>query len=113
MLPASGVQLTRHHVQQHRGCRVNVWRGDLPGSAQRALSFVELSHPDRPEGNRPKPGREYRPIAQAMAFGQSDRLAPPFARARERDTRRREDLVSSTPDLEIWPADRLGEGGAL
>src|SRR3954467_14867304 len=109
MLPASGVQLTRHHVQQHRGGRVNLWRGDLPGAAERALSFVELSHPDRPEGDRPKRGREYRPIAQAIAFGEGDRLTPPVARAGERDERCREDLVSATRDLEVWSADRLGE----
>ena len=113
MLPASGVQLARHHVQQHRCGRVDLWLGDLPGAAQRALSFVELSHPDRPEGNRPKRRREYRPIAQAIAFRQGDRLTPPFARARERDNRCRENLVSATRDLEVWPADRLGERGAL
>src|SRR4051794_32227127 len=101
MPPPSGVQLARDQVQQRRGGRVSLWLGALPGAAQRALSFVDLSHPDRPEGNRPKRGREYRPIAQAMALGQSDRLAPPFARARERDTHCRENLVSSTPDLEI------------
>ncbi len=82
MLPASGVQLARHHVQQHGGGRVYSWLGDLPGAAQRALSFVELAHPDRPGGKRPKRGRDYRPIAQAIAFGQGDRLMPPFARAR-------------------------------
>src|SRR3954453_7345374 len=113
MLPASGVQLARHQVQQHRGGRVNLWLGDLPGAAQRVLSFVELSHPDRPEGNRPKRGREYRPIAQAIALGQGHRLTPPFAGARERDTRWRENLVSGTRDLEVGPADRLGERGAL
>src|SRR4051812_39197332 len=101
MLPASHVQHARHHVQQHRRSRVELWRGDLPGAAQRALSFLELPHPDRPEGNRPTRGREYRPIAQAMAFGQSDRLTAPFARARERDLPCREDLVSPTRDLEI------------
>ena len=113
MLPASGVQLARHHVQQYRGGRVDLWIGDLPGAAQRALSFVELAHPDRPERNRPKRGREYRPIAQAMAFGQGHRLTSPFARARERDKRCREDLVSATCDLEVRPADRLGERSAL
>src|SRR3954453_4169674 len=101
MLSASGVQLARHHVQHHRGGRIDLWFGDLPGAAERALSFVELSHPDRPEGDRPKRGREYRPIAQGVAFGQSDRLTPPFARARERDERCREDLVSATRDLEV------------
>src|SRR6476659_9598511 len=111
MLPASGVQLARHHVQQHRGGRVDLRLGDLPGTAQRALSFVELSHPDRPEGNRPKRGREYRPIPQAMAFGQGYRLTPPLARARERDERCGEDLVSATRNLEVWPADRLGKRG--
>ena len=35
MLPASGVQLARHHVQQHRGGRVDLRLGDLPGAAQR------------------------------------------------------------------------------
>src|SRR4029079_11443682 len=55
----------------------------------------------------------YRPIAQAMALGQGDRLTPPFARARERDKRCRGDSVSATCDLEIRPADRLRELGAL
>src|SRR3954447_1535327 len=113
MMPASRVQHARHHVQQHRGGRVDLWLGDLPGAAKRALSFVEISDLDRPEGNRSKRGREYRPIAQAMAFGQGDRLTPPFARARERDTRCRENLVSATRDLEVGPADRLSERGAL
>src|SRR3954454_21517434 len=113
MLPANGVQLARNQVQQHRGGRVELWLGDLPGAAQRALSFVELSHPDRPEGARAKRGREYRPIIQAIAFGQSYRLTPPFARARQRDKRCRENLVSATRDLEVGPADRLGERGAL
>src|SRR3954470_322614 len=113
MLPASGVQLTRHHVQQHRGGRVDLSRGDLPGAAQRALSFVELSHPDRPEGNRPMRWREYRPVSQAITLGQSDRLTAAFARARERDQRCRKNLMRATRDLEIWPADRLGERGAL
>ena len=69
MLPASGVQLARHRVQQHRGGRVDVWLGNPPGAVQPALSLFELSHPDRPEGKRPKRRREYRPIAQAIALG--------------------------------------------
>ena len=36
-------------------------------------------------GNRPKRGREDRPIAQAIALGQGYRLTPAFACARERD----------------------------
>ena len=85
VLPASSVQLARHHLQQHRGGRVNLWLGDLPSTAQRALSFVELSHPDRPEGQRAQRGRQYRLIAQAVPFGQGYRLTPPFARGCERD----------------------------
>jgi hypothetical protein len=60
-----------------------------------------------------EPGREYRPIGQAIAFGQGHRLTPPFVRARERDKLRREDLVSAARDLEIGAADLLGERGAL
>ena len=33
MLPASGVQLARRHVQEHRRGRVNVWLGNLPRMA--------------------------------------------------------------------------------
>ena len=33
MLPATGVQHARRHVQEHRGGRVNVRIGDLPGAA--------------------------------------------------------------------------------
>jgi len=85
MFPASGMQLARRDVQQHRGGRVNSWLGDLPGAAQRALSFVELSHPDRPEGNRPERGREYRPILQAIPLGQGYRLPGALACGRDRD----------------------------
>jgi len=60
MLPAAGGQHARRQVQEHGGGRVDDGLGDLPGAAQRALSFVELAHPDRPEGNRPKRGREDR-----------------------------------------------------
>src|SRR6185295_18150132 len=104
MLPASGVQLARHHVQQHRGGRVDLWLGDLPGAAQRALSFVELSHPDRPDGHRHKRGREYRLVVQAITLGQGYRLTPPFACARKRNELGRENLVSATRDLEVLPA---------
>jgi hypothetical protein len=90
-----------------------LWIGDLPGPVEPALSLVELARPDRRAGNRAKRGREYRPIVPAMAFGQAHRLTPPFARARERDERRREKLVSATRDLEVGPADLLGERGAL
>ena len=85
MLPASGVQHARRHVQQHRGGRVDVWLGDLPGAAQPALSLVELAHPDRPAGNRPERGREYRPIVQAITLGQGYRLTAALARGRDRD----------------------------
>src|SRR4029079_17558016 len=87
--------------------------GDLPGAPQRALSVVELSRPDRPERNRPQRGRDDRPIAEAMACGQGARLTPPLARARERDTRCREALVSATRDLEIGPPDRPSKRGAF
>ena len=113
MMPASGVQLARRHVQQHRAGRVNLWLGDLPGAAQPALPLVELARPDRPEGKRPQRGREYRPIAQAIALGQGHRLTPPFARGRERDKPCRENLVSATRDLQVRPADRLGERSSL
>ena len=33
MLPATGVQHARRHVQKHCSGRVNVWLGDLPGAA--------------------------------------------------------------------------------
>ena len=33
MLPATGVQHARHHVQKHCGGRVSVRLGDLPGAA--------------------------------------------------------------------------------
>ena len=85
MLPASGVQHTRRRVQKHRGGRVNLWLGDVPGAAQPALCLVELAHPDRDATNRPKCGREYRPISQAVALGQGDRLTAALARGRERD----------------------------
>ena len=85
MLPATGVQHARRHVQKHRGGRVDVWLGDLPGAAQPALSLVELAHPDRHAANRPKRGREYRPIVQAMALGQGHRLTAALACGRDRD----------------------------
>jgi hypothetical protein len=69
MLPASGVQHTRRRVQKHSGGRVNLWLGDFPGAAQPALCLVELAHPDRDATNRPKCGREYRPIFQAIPLG--------------------------------------------
>ena len=62
-----------------------LWLGDLPGAAQPALSLVELAHPDRDAANRPERGREYRPIAQAIALGQGDRLTAALACGRERD----------------------------
>src|SRR5690348_9866338 len=113
MLPACGVQLAVNHVQHHHGERVELWLGDLPGAAQCALSFVELSHPDRPDGHRRKRGREYRLVAQAITLGQGYRLTPPFACARKRHELGRENLVSATRYLEVWPADRLGECGSL
>ncbi len=85
MLPATGVQHARRHVQKHCGGRVNVCLGDLPGAAQPALSLVELAHPDRHAANRPERGREYRPIVQAMTLGQGHRLTAALACGRDRD----------------------------
>ena len=87
-------------------CSSTAAAGSICGSAtsqarrSAALSFVELAHPDRHAGNRPKRRREYRPIVQAMAFGQGYRLYAALrvrSRARqalsgklgERDTRPR------------------------
>ena len=51
MLPASGVQHTRRRVQKRRGGWIDVWFGDVPGTAQPALCLVELAHPDRDSTN--------------------------------------------------------------
>ena len=55
-------------------------------------------------GNRPKRGREYRPIAQAIAFGQGYRLTTPFARARERDNA----LSGKLGERDTRPRGRVG-----
>src|SRR4030088_3575515 len=107
MLPAGGVQHTRGRVQKHSGGRVNLWRGDVPGAAQPALCLVEFTHPDREATNPPQCGRENRPISQAVALGQGDRLTGALTRGRERDRLRRETLMCATSDLQIWSADRL------
>jgi hypothetical protein len=65
-------------VHKHRGGRVKLWIGDLPGPVEPALSLVELARPDRRAGNRAKRGREYRPIVPAMAFRQGHCLTSPF-----------------------------------
>src|SRR3954447_806132 len=101
MMPATGVQLAGGNVQHHCRGGVKVWLGDLPGAAQPALPLLELARPDRPAGKRPKRRREYRPLAQAVAFGQGYRLTPPFSCARERDEPRWESLVSATRDLQV------------
>src|SRR6476661_4543692 len=106
MPPATGVQLAGRHVQSQCRGGVDVWLGDLPGAAQPALPLLELARPDRPAGKRPKRGGEYRPIGQAVAFGQGYGLMPPFSRGPERHAPCREDLVSTTRDLEVRPADR-------
>ena len=53
MLAATGMQHTRHHVQQHRGSRVDVCLDDFPTAAEPTLSLLELAHPHRYAGNRP------------------------------------------------------------
>src|SRR5450755_5066899 len=85
MLPATGVQHARREVQKHRGSRVNMRLGDLPGAAQPALSHFELAHPDRHAANRPKCGCEYRPIVQAITLGQGYRLTAALAGGRDRN----------------------------
>ena len=52
MLAATGMQHTRHHVQQHRGSRVNVCLDDFPTAAEPSLSLLELAHPHRYAGKR-------------------------------------------------------------
>ena len=85
MLPATGVQHARRYVQKHRRGRVDVWLGDLPGAVEPALCLVELAHPKVHGGNRPKRGREYGSVIEAMALGQGYRLTAARACGRDRD----------------------------
>ena len=103
-LPASSVQLACHQAQQHRGGRVDFWLGDLPGAAQGALACVELSRPYRPKRNRAMRGREYRPIAQAIAFGQR---RPPDAPVRARSQATRQ-LSGKSGERDTRPRGRAG-----
>ena len=84
---ATGVQRPRCRMQEHCGGWVDDGLGDLPGAAQPALSLVELAHPDRHAGDRPKRGCEDRPIVQAVTLGQGHRLTAALACGRDRDQR--------------------------
>ncbi|TMD38611.1 MAG: hypothetical protein E6I89_06610 [Chloroflexi bacterium] len=53
MLAATGVQHTRHHVQQHGGGRVNIWPDDFPTAVQPTLCLLELARPHLYGCNRP------------------------------------------------------------
>ena len=83
MLPASGVQHTRGRVQKHSSGRVDLWRGDVPSTAQPALGLVKFAPPDREATHPRKCGREYRPIPQPVALGEGNRLTAALARGRK------------------------------
>ena len=87
MLPATGVQHARDHVQQHLDSRVDACLDDVPAAAQPTLSLLELALPHRGRGDRPERGREHRAIAQAVALAQGERLTTALACLRERDER--------------------------
>jgi len=86
LLAATDLQHSRHHVQQHRASGVNVCLDDIPTSAEQTRALVELAHPYGHAGNCPERGREHRAIAQAIAFGQRERVTTTFPGVRERDT---------------------------